>query len=115
MAAKDMRHFGEAVVLEGEIRAVPDLSIYTQAFDFQLRKNHGKTSVRGTEKCQLGTIRFYQSGNSGCRDRLLPLLIVSCVSGGCIYPFVSVNICRVAELKNSPHQLALSRNSQSGL
>jgi hypothetical protein len=42
MAAKDMRHFGEAVVLEEQIRALPDLSIYTQAFDFQLRKNHGK-------------------------------------------------------------------------
>ena len=37
--------------------AVPLLS-YTLAFTLQLTKNHGKTSVRVAEKCQLGTIQL---------------------------------------------------------
>ena len=40
------------------MRAVPRLSGYTLAFVLELRKNHGKTSVRVAEKCQLGTLRF---------------------------------------------------------
>jgi hypothetical protein len=35
-------------------------SSYTLAFALQLRKNHGKTSVRVTEKYQLGTIRLVE-------------------------------------------------------
>jgi hypothetical protein len=31
---------------------------YTLVFALKLRKNHGKTSVRVSEKCQLRTIRF---------------------------------------------------------
>jgi pyruvate/2-oxoglutarate/acetoin dehydrogenase E1 component len=38
------------------MRAVPQLLSYFLAFALQLRKNHGKTSVRVKEKCQLGTI-----------------------------------------------------------
>jgi hypothetical protein len=37
---------------------VPQLLSYTLVFALQLRQNHGKTSVRITEKCQLGMIRF---------------------------------------------------------
>ena len=40
------------------MRAVPRLSTYTLAFALQLRKNHGKTSVRVAGKCQLGKINF---------------------------------------------------------
>jgi hypothetical protein len=40
------------------MRAVPRLSSYTLAFVLQVRKNHGKTSVRVEEKCQLGAIPF---------------------------------------------------------
>jgi hypothetical protein len=40
------------------MRAVPRLSSYILAFALQLRKNHGKTSVRAAEKCQMGTIHY---------------------------------------------------------
>ena len=37
----------------GRLRACPVFASYTLAFALQLRKKHGKTSVRLAEECQL--------------------------------------------------------------
>ena len=37
--------------LGGECGPCPDFASYTLAFALQLRKNHGKTSVRASERC----------------------------------------------------------------
>ena len=70
-----VRHFGEASV-PGGMRAVPQLSSYTLAFALQLSKNHGKTSVRVAEKCQLGTIHVvHRAAATDCHhesSRLTP-------------------------------------------
>jgi hypothetical protein len=52
------RHVGEATVFDEECGPCPDFLSYTLAFALQLRKNHGKTSVRVAEKCQLDMILF---------------------------------------------------------
>ena len=40
------------------MRAVPRLLSYTVPFTLQVMKNHGKTSVRVAEKCQVGAIQL---------------------------------------------------------
>jgi hypothetical protein len=63
--ATGFRHCGEAAVPEKKCGPCPDFGVTT----WKLRKNHVKTSVRVTEKCNVGTI-FCRSGGLSCRDRL---------------------------------------------
>jgi hypothetical protein len=44
------------------MRAVPLVLSYALAFALQLKKNHGKTSVRLAEKYQLGKIQLVDRG-----------------------------------------------------
>ena len=47
-----VRHLGEAAASGGvECKPCPDFASYAMAFALQLRKNHGKCSVRVTEGC----------------------------------------------------------------
>jgi hypothetical protein len=56
MYATFVRSLGEAAAPGGgECGPCPNFAYYTLAFDLQLRKNHGKTSVRVTERCVIKT------------------------------------------------------------
>jgi hypothetical protein len=58
LAAK-VRHLVEAIMPEGgEDGPCPNFACYALAFTLQLGKKHGKTSVRVTERCLLGTIYY---------------------------------------------------------
>ena len=77
---------------------MPHLLSYTITFTLQPRKNHGKTSVRVAEKCQVGTISFVDRATVAAATLLAGALEVG---------QVSPSICRVAELRGSQHQLTL--------
>jgi hypothetical protein len=98
------------------MRAVPRLLHFTVAFTLQLRKitvnlsqgdrNAPCLSIASTFRCRL--VRHFACGLDWLADPL------ACASGSLRRPSASVNICRVAELRDSPHHLTLSRNSRLG-
>ena len=78
-------------------------------------ENHGKTSVRAPEKCSAYQRRARFVWSTWPSTGVLEPAAVGLHVGRRGQPSGRVDICRVAELRDSPHQLTLSRSSRSGL
>jgi len=84
---------------------------YTGAFALQLRKKHEKTSVRVVEKCQFGTIQCVRMSALQVARQVVDPDFPALGDPG--QRFVSVDVCRAAQLRGSLHQLTSSRITQS--
>jgi len=91
------------------------------AFALQMRKNHGETSVGVPERClakQLWT-RFLPSTWSpfcvGLDWPVDPGRTKLALQATWVTPRLALNICWITELRHSPQQLTLSRDSWLGL
>jgi hypothetical protein len=106
-----------AVPAGGGMASVPRLFNFTLTFTLKVRKI--------TVKHQSGWSKYAMLVNSEhvsmstrtpffIWQRLVGwnFVLLSCTSGNLRRPSVSLNICRVVEIRVSPHQLHLSRNSR---
>ena len=105
------------------VRAVPRLCIelnYALAFTLQLREITVKPQSGQPKSAWQITAEQDSFGRLGHRlavasTGLLALVALGLHFEGRGQPSARVDICRVAELRGSPRQLTLSRNSQLGL
>ena len=111
-------HWWSHCAWRGECGPCPVFALYL-AFTLQLRQNHRKTSV-GYPKVPsctvLGTIHYVELATV----KQWPTRL-ACWSWSPLWlkqpgsTSISVGICRISELRVSPHRLTLSQNSRLGL
>ena len=95
-------------------------SNYALAFTLQLRKITVKPQSGQPKSACLITAEHDSFGRLAHRQAVASTALLAPVALGLHFerrgqPSARVNICRVAELRGSPRQLTLSRNSQLGL
>jgi len=102
------------------MRAVPRFCIeLCPGIYLKTEENHGKCSVRAAESAWQFTAEHHSFGRLGYRLPVAATCLLAPVALGLHFerrdqPSARVNICRIAELRGSPRQLTLSRNSQLG-